>query len=143
MAGNETARNLTGNGMLALLRHPDQLRRLRDEPGMPEPVVHELLRYDSPVQLDGRVVREDLEMGGKRLYAGQKVIALLGAAARDPAACKNPDAIDVGRKEKSYLFFGRGIHFCLGVSQAMLEVRIAFRGVLDRFPSIRTVAKPR
>ena len=70
------------------------------------------------------------------------MIALLGAAARDPAACKNPDAIDVGRKEKSYLFFGRGIHFCLGVSKAMLEVRIAFRGVLDRFPSIRTVAKP-
>ena len=68
MAGNETTRTLIGNGMLALLRHPDQLRRLRDESGMLEPVVHELLRYDSLVQLDGRVVPEDLEMGGKRLY---------------------------------------------------------------------------
>ena len=66
MTGNETTRNLTSNGMLALVRHPDQFRRLRDEPGMLEPVVHELLRYDSPVQLDGRVVREDPEIGGKR-----------------------------------------------------------------------------
>ena len=134
VAGNETTRNLIGNGMLALLRHPDQLRRLRDAPELLEPAVDELLRYDSPVQLDGRVVREDLEMGGKRLRAGQKVIALLGAANRDPAAFDNPDALDIGRGERSHLSFGRGIHYCLGASLALLEARIAFRGLLDRFP---------
>ena len=143
VAGNETTRNLIGNGMLALLRHPDQLRRLRDEPDLLEPAVDELLRYDSPVQLDGRVVREDLELGGKRLRAGQKAIALLGAANRDPEAFENPDRLDIGRKGKSHLSFGRGIHYCLGASLAMLEARIAFRGLLDRFPSIRLAAEPR
>ena len=143
VAGNETTRNLIGNGMLALLRHPDQLRRLRGEPDLLEPAVDELLRYDSPVQLDGRVVRENLELGGKRLRAGQKAIALLGAANRDPDAFENPDRLDIGRKGKSHLSFGRGIHYCLGASLAVLEARIAFRGLLDRFPSIRLAAEPR
>ena len=143
VAGNETTRNLIGNGMLALLRHPDQLQRLRDDPGLLEPAVDELLRYDSPVQLDGRVVREDLEMGGKRLRAGQKAIALIGAANRDPAAFEHPEALDIGRKGKSHLSFGRGIHYCLGASLALMEARIAFKGLLDRFPSIRLAAEPR
>ena len=143
VAGNETTRNLIGNGMLALLRHPDQLRRLRDDPELLEPAVDELLRYDSPVQLDGRVVREDLEMGGKRLRKGQKAIALIGAANRDPDAFENPEALDIGRKGKSHLSFGRGIHYCLGASLALLEARIAFRGLFDRFPSIRMAAEPR
>ena len=143
VAGNETTRNLIGNGMLALLRHPDQLQRLREAPDLLDSTVDELLRYDSPVQLDGRVVREDLEMGGKRLRAGQKVIALLGAANRDPAAFENPDALDIGRKERSHLSFGRGIHYCLGASLAVLEARIAFRGLIDRFPSIQLAAEPR
>lgn len=116
---------------------------MRAEPGLLEPAVDELLRYDSPGQLDGRVVREDLELGGKRLRAGQKAIALLGAANRDPAAFENPDAPDIGRKEKSHLSFGRGIHYCLGASLAVLEARIAFRALLDRFPSIRLAAEPR
>ncbi len=143
VAGNETTRNLIGNGMLALLRHPDQLQCLRDAPDLLEPAVDELLRYDSPVQLDGRVVREDLEIDGKRLREGQKVIALLGAANRDPAAFANPDALDISRTEKSHLSFGRGIHYCLGASLALLEARVAFRGLLDRFASIRLAAEPR
>ena len=143
VAGNETTRNLIGNGMLALLRHPDQLRRMRDAPALLEPAVDELLRYDSPVQLDSRVVREDLEMGGKRLRAGERVIALLGAANRDPAVFEDPDALDIGREGKSHLSFGRGIHYCLGASLAVLEARIAFRGLLDRFASIRLAAEPR
>ena len=143
VAGNETTRNLIGNGMLALLRHPDQLRLLRDAPELLQPAVDELLRYDSPVQLDGRVVREDLDMGGKRLRVGQKVIGLLGAANRDPAAFDNPDALDIGRKEKSHLSFGRGIHYCLGASLALLEGRIAFQTLLDRFASFRLAAEPR
>ena len=143
VAGNETTRNLIGNGMLALLRHPDQLRRLRDEPDLLEPAVDELLRYDSPVQLDGRVVLEDLELGGKRLRAGQKAIALLGAANRDPDAFENPDRLDIGRKGKSHLSFGRGTHYCLGASLAVLEARIALGGLFERFPSIRLAAEPR
>ncbi|MDE0059302.1 MAG: cytochrome P450 [Defluviicoccus sp.] len=143
VAGNETTRNLIGNGMLALLRHPDQLQRLRDQPDLLDPAVDELLRYDSPVQLDGRVVREDVEMGGRRLRAGQKVIALLGAANRDPAAFENPEALDIGRRERSHLSFGRGIHYCLGASLAVLEARIAFQSLLERFPSIRLAAEPR
>ena len=143
VAGNETTRNLIGNGMLALLRHPHQLQRLREEPDLLDPAIDELLRYDSPVQLDGRVVREDLEMGGKRLRAGQKVVALLGAANRDPAAFENPDALEIGRQERSHLSFGRGIHYCLGASLAVLEARIAFRGLFDRFTSIRLAAEPR
>ena len=143
VAGNETTRNLIGNGMLALMRHPDELQRLREAPDLLEPAVDELLRYDSPVQLDGRVVREDLELGGKRLRAGEKVIALLGAANRDPAAFADPDALDIGRTERSHLSFGRGIHYCLGASLAVLEARIAFRGLLDRFASIRLAAEPR
>ena len=143
VAGNETTRNLIGNGMLALLRRPDQLRRLRDAPELLEPAVDELLRYDSPVQLDGRLVLEDLEMGGKRLRAGEKVIGLIGAANRDPAAFENPDVLDIGRTEKSHLSFGRGVHYCLGASLAILEARIAFRSLLDRFPSIRMAAEPR
>ena len=143
VAGNETTCNLIGNGMLALLRHPDQLQRLREDPELLEPAVHELLRYDSPVQLAGRVVRRDLEIGGKRLRAGQNVIGLLGAANRDPAVFEDPDALDIGRKEKNHLSFGRGIHYCLGASLAQLEARVAFRGLLDRFPSIRLAAEPR
>ena len=143
VAGNETTRNLIGNGMLALLRHPGQLRRLRNAPELLEPAVDELLRYDSPVQIDGRVAREDLEVGGKRLRRGQRVLGLIGAANRDPDAFDNPDALDIGRRKKSHLSFGRGIHYCLGASLALLEARIAFRGLLDRFPSIRLAAEPR
>ena len=132
----------------AAVRHPDQLQRLREALGLLDPAVDEPLRFESPVQLDGRVVREDLEMGGKRLRAGQKAIALLGAANRDPAAFENPDALDIGRKERSHLSCGRDIHYCLshyclGVSLAVLEARIAFRGLLDRFPSINLAAEPR
>ena len=143
VAGNETTRNLIGNGMLALLRHPGQLRRLRNAPELLEPAVDELLRYDSPVQIDGRVAREDLEVGGKRLRQGQRVLGLIGAANRDPDAFDNPDALDIGRGKKSHLSFGRGIHYCLGASLALLEARVAFRGLLERFPSIRLAAEPR
>ena len=102
-----------------------------------------LVGNDSPVQLDGRVVREDLEMGGKRLRAGEKVIALIGAANRDPAAFDNPNAFDIGRNDKGDVSFGRGIHYCLGALLALLEARIASRGLLHRFPSVRLAAEPR
>ena len=143
VAGNETTRNLIGNGMLALLKHPAQLQRLRDQRDLLDSAVDELLRYDSPVQLNGRSVREDVEIGGKRIRAGEVVLSLIGAANRDPEMFDDPETLDVGRRQKSHLSFGRGIHYCLGASLAMLEARIAFASLLDRFGSIRLAAEPR
>ncbi len=142
VAGNETTRNLIGNGLLALLRNPEQLQRLRDDPGLIGAAIDELLRYDSPVQLDGRMATEDVEIGGKRIRKGQRVICLIGAANRDPSVFTNPDALDVGRREKSHVSFGRGIHHCLGAPLAELEGRIAFAALLERFSSIRLLAEP-
>ena len=126
-----------------MLRHPGQLQRLRNTPGLLEPAVDELLRYDSPVQVDGRVVRENLQIGGKRLRAVQKVIALLGAANQDPTGFDIPDTLDIERKERIPLSFERGIHYCLGAPLAVPEVCIAFRGLLDRFRSVRLASEPR
>ncbi len=142
VAGHETTRNLIGNGMLALLRNPDQLQRLRDHPELMEPAIHELLRYDAPVQLDSRVVQEDLEIGGKRIRKGQRVIGLIGGANRDPEAFARPNTLDIGRDDRSHLSFGRGIHYCLGSSLAVLEGRIALAALLRRFSSIQLAAEP-
>ena len=142
VAGNETTRNLIGNGALALLKHPDQIQRLRDDPGLLDSAIDEMLRYDSPVQLNGRMAIEDMEIGGKRIRAGQRVIGLLGAANRDPSVFTDPDKLDVGRREKSHISFGRGIHHCLGAPLAILEGRIAFASLLERFSSIRLMRQP-
>ena len=143
VAGNETTRNLIGNGMLALLSNPDQLQRLRHNPDLLNSAVKELLRYDPPVQLDGRVVRQDVEIGGKHIRAGQLVISLIGAANHDPAVFEQPDVLDIGRKGTSHLSFGRGIHYCLGASLAEMEGRIAFKTILRRFRSMRLAGEPK
>ena len=143
VAGNETTRNLIGNGMLALMRHPDQLRRLQDDPSLMDSAIDEMLRYDSPVQLDGRMVKEDVEIRGKRIKAGQRAICLIGAANRDPSVFTEPQKLDIGRRERSHISFGRGIHHCLGAPLAVLEGKIAFEGLLDRFSSIRLLEEPR
>ncbi len=142
VAGNETTRNLIGNGMLALLRNPHEMERLREDPSLLDTAIDELLRYDSPVQLDGRHLLEDVEIGGKQLWAGAQVVAAVGAANRDPAAFSNPEKLDVGREERSHISFGRGIHFCLGAPLALLEARIAFATILKKFSSIRLSAEP-
>ena len=142
VAGNETTRNLIGNGMLALLRNPEELRRLREQPELLDSAIDELLRYDSPVQFDGRTLVEDMEMGGKRMRAGQQVVGVVGAANRDPAAFSDPDRLDIARQEKSHISFGRGIHYCLGASLAMLEGRIALASLLERFSSLQLAAEP-
>ena len=143
VAGNETTRNLIGNGMLALLRNPDQLQRLRDHPELLDSAVDELLRYDSPVQLNGRSALEDVELGGKRIRAGEVVLSLIGAVNRDPEVFADPETLDIGRQQKSHLSFGRGIHYCLGAPLALSEARIAFATVLKRFSSIRLALEPR
>ena len=132
-AGNETTRNLIGNGSLALLRNPAELQRLRDNPDFLDAAIDEMLRYDSPVQLDGRVAKEQVEIRGRQIPRGERVLCLLGAANRDPAAFPNPDVLDIGRAERNHVAFSRGIHYCLGAPLARLEGRIAFTALLSRF----------
>ncbi|MCY3993541.1 MAG: cytochrome P450 [Caldilineaceae bacterium] len=142
VAGNETTRSLIGNGMLALLKNPEQLQRLRDSPDLLDTSIDEMLRYDSPVQFIIRVVMEDVEFKGKQFRAGQKVIILVGAANRDPTVFADPGALDIGREEKSHISFGRGIHYCLGSPLALLEARVAFANLVERFSSIELVEEP-
>ncbi len=138
-AGFETTTHLLGNGLLALLRHPDQINRLRADRSLVRSSVEELLRYDSPVQLAARTAYEDLSVDGHHIAAGSTVLALLGAANRDPARFTDPDRLDVGRAEGSPISFGGGIHFCLGASLARMEAQIVVDRLLDRFATIELV----
>ena len=140
VAGHETTMNLIGNGLLALLRNPDQLAALREDPGLGRNAVDELLRYDSPVQLTARVAREPVEIGGKSVQPGEFVIAVLGAANRDPEVFPDPDRLDVTRPEIRHVSFGHGAHFCLGAPLARLEGQVAFTALLRRFPNLRDAA---
>jgi cytochrome P450 len=135
VAGNETTTNLIGNGTLALLRNPDQLRRLRDDPSLIPAAVEELLRYDGPVQGTGRVAMEELEIDGRPVKTGQVVFCVLGSANRDPAQFENPDEMDITRQPNEHIAFGDGIHSCLGAPLARAEGQIAFETLLRRFPN--------
>ncbi len=136
MAGNETTTNLIGNGMLALLRHPDQLARLRREPPLMESAIEEMLRFDSPVQGAIRLARRRTEIGGVEIEPGTLVVVMLAAANRDPSHFARPDEFDIARDPNEHLAFGRGIHFCLGAQLARLEGSIAFSAMLERFPNL-------
>jgi cytochrome P450 len=142
VAGHETTVNLLGSGTVALLRHPDQLDRLRRDPALARTAVEELLRHTSPVQWTGRVALADLELGGRRISRHQSVVGILGAANRDPAVFADPDGLDLGRDPNPHLAFGRGIHFCLGAPLARLEARIALPMLLERFPNLRLAGDP-
>jgi cytochrome P450 len=135
-AGFETTTNLLGNGLVALLRHPDQTM------GDPAVAVEELLRYDSPVQLSSRVAYEDVELGGTTVQAGERVVAYLGAGNRDPERFADPDRLDLSRRDNAPLSFGGGIHYCLGAPLARLEAQIAFPALLRRFPAMSLTAEP-
>jgi len=142
VAGNETTVNLIGNGVLALLRHPEQLQRLRGDPSLIPAAVEELLRYDSPVQLDLRRVVEDCEVNGFPVKRGDDIMVLIGGANRDPEQFDNPDKLEIGRSESSHISFGRGIHACIGAALARMEARIAIEALLERFSSIRLAGPP-
>ena len=142
IAGNETTANLIGNGVLALLRNPGQLERLRAEPGLIPGAVEELMRFDSPIQATFRRALEDCEVNGYPLRRRDNIVLLLGAANRDPAAFDDPDRLDVGRGRRPYVSLGRGIHHCLGASLARLEGRIALEMLLERCPRIALGAGP-
>jgi cytochrome P450 len=135
--GHETTTNLIGNGLLALLRHPDQVQRLRADPTLIDSAVEELLRYDSPVQAAGRIATTDMQIGDRCIRAGQYVALSLGAANRDPAQFAAPDRLDLARRENRHLAFGFGMHYCLGAALGRLEGQIAIRSVLSRWPRLR------
>ena len=122
---------------------PDQLQRLRAEPALLDKAIDEFLRFDSPVQLDSRIAGEMIELRGKRIAAGQRMICILGAANRDPKTFPNPDQLDIGRSAANHLAFGRGIHYCLGAPLAKLEARVAFEALLPRLGSLRLAEEPR
>ena len=136
-AGHETTTNLIGNGMLALLRHPGELERLRRDPSLLPSAIEELLRYDSPVQMTGRQAKGEREIGGAKVDAGQQVIVLIGSANRDSARFPDPDRLDLGRRDNDHLSFGGGSHYCLGSSLARLEGQIAIGALVAELPRLR------
>jgi cytochrome P450 len=135
-AGHETTANLLGNGILALIRNPDQLDHLRAHPELAPTAVEEFLRYDAPLQRFRRVVRQDTEIDGSILRQGQLVMAFGGAANRDPQEFEEPESLDVGRTDNPHLAFGHGIHFCVGAALSRLEGKIVFERLPQRFPAI-------
>ena len=137
VAGYETTTNLIGNGTRALLLHPEQLQRLRDDRSLVKSAIEEILRWDSPVQLTGRrVLADDVEVHGQRFEKGEELITILGAANRDPRTYDDPDTFDVGRKGPAPLSFSAGIHYCLGAALARAEGQIVFDSLLDRYATI-------
>jgi cytochrome P450 len=135
-AGHETTVNLIGNGSLALLRHPDQRKRLQDDPGLITTAVEELLRFDGPVQRTARIPSEDVVIGGRTIGKGEMVMPFIGAADRDPAQFRDPDRLDLGRTDNRHIAFGWGIHFCIGAPLARVEGQIAINTLLRRKPKL-------
>lgn len=141
-AGHEATVNAAGNGLLALLRHPEQLVRLREDPRLITNAIEEVLRYDSPLQLFHRYVLEKLEIGGIEFEKGDSVGLLYGSANRDPRAFERADEFDVGRAPGRHMAFGAGNHFCLGAPLARLELEVLFSTLLQRAPDIRLDGDP-
>ena len=137
VAGHETTINLIGNGVLALLRHPEQMALLQRNPALVKSAVEELLRFDSPVQLTSRFVLEELTYQGHTFRPGQSISFMLGAANHDPAVFAQPQTLDVTRVKNPHLAFGSGIHYCLGAPLARLEGQIAVETLLRRMPNLR------
>ena len=139
IAGHETTVNLIGNGTLALLRHPEELRRLRETPGLITSAVEELLRYDGPVQRTARITSTAVTLGGRTIPKGEMVMPFIGAADRDPSQFPDPDRLDLGRADNRHIAFGWGIHFCLGAPLARVEGQIAIDTLVRRLPRLALV----
>jgi cytochrome P450 len=143
MAGHEATVNVIGNGVLALLTHRSEWERLVASPALLPTAVEELIRYDAPLQLFERTATEDTSVAGYRVAVGEKIAALLGAAARDPAVFAEPDRLDVGRSPNPHLGFGAGIHYCVGAPLARVEIAAALEALLTRLPRLRLAGEPR
>lgn len=137
VGGQETTTNLIGNGIVTLLRNPQEANRLRQDRSIIGSAVEELLRYESPSQYTGRLAPEDIEMGGKKISKRQAVLAVMGAANRDPERFPDPDRLDLTRKDNRHVAFGWGPHFCFGAPLARIEGQIAFATVLERLHDMR------
>jgi cytochrome P450 len=144
VAGHETTVNLIGNGVLALLRNPDQLQLLRQKPDLIKTAVEEVLRYDPPVQFTSRRAVDDIRLTDGVLPAGTEAILLIGGANRDPEQFADPDRLDITREDNRHIAFGMGIHFCVGAPLARLEGQVALNAFAQRFvePRLGTERPP-
>jgi cytochrome P450 len=143
IAGHETTANMLGLGTLTLLQHPGQLAALRADPTLFTGAVEELLRYLSIIQFGLlRVATEDVEVGGRRILAGDPVVVAVMTADRDPARFADPDTLDVTRGYSPHLAFGHGVHQCLGQQLARVELKVGLRALLERFPTLRLAVPP-
>ncbi len=143
VAGHETTTNLIGNGVWALLDHRNQWDRLVSDPGLAPSAVEEVLRFDGPVHLTGRIATDAVQVGGVTVEPGQSVTTLLAAANRDPEVFPDPDRFDIGRTDNHHLTFSHGAHYCLGASLARLEGQVALEALARRAPDLQVVASPR
>src|SRR6185503_946922 len=132
VGGQETTTNLIGNGVLTLLRQPDQMHKLRDDLSLVPSAVEEMLRYESPSQHTARICPEDTELGGKLIRKGQAVIAVMGAGNRDPERFSDPDRFDITRADNRHLAFGWASHFCFGAALARIEAQLTFEALARR-----------
>jgi cytochrome P450 len=142
VAGHETTMNLIGNGTVALLRQRAQWDLLAADPSLAPGAVEELLRFDGPVHLTGRVATQPSLVGDVAVEPGQVVVTLLAAANRDPARFTDPDRVDIRRPDVQHLTFSHGIHYCLGAALARLEGQEAFKQLTQRFPSLELAEEP-
>ncbi|MGR9091201.1 MAG: cytochrome P450 [Gammaproteobacteria bacterium] len=141
-AGHETTTNLIGNGVHALLNHPDQLQHLLTNPRAIDSAVEEFLRFEAPVQLGNRITTKPVTLDGVDFPAGTTFTLAIGAANRDPAVFASPDDLDIHRSPNPHLAFGGGIHACAGMAVARLEAKIAIGRLLQRFPTLRHDGSP-
>jgi hypothetical protein len=142
VGGQETTTNLIGNGVLTLLRHPEELVRLRSDLSLIPSALEEMLRYEPPSQHTGRLAPYDVELGGKRILKRQAVIAVMAAANRDPQRFPEPDRFDITRRDNRHLSFGWAAHFCFGAALARIEGQVAFEELLRCFPDLTLVPEP-
>jgi pimeloyl-[acyl-carrier protein] synthase len=136
-AGEETTGNTIGNGMLALLQHPNQMEQLKKEPTKIESAVEEIIRYDSAVQMITRIATNNFEIGKQTIKAGEKIVLCLGAANRDPAQFPDPDRLNINREQNQHVAFADSIHYCLGAALARAETQIAINTLLKNFPDLQ------
>jgi pimeloyl-[acyl-carrier protein] synthase len=139
VAGHETTTALLANGLYTILRHPDQWQSLRDDPSLLTSAIEEMLRYESPVPRQPRLMTDEVEMGGKQLRRGQIVFQMVNAANRDPAYFADPDRFDIRRQKNRHIAFGMGAHFCVGAALARTEAQIVFSTLMARMPGMRLV----